>query len=311
MPEPVRVLLVALTYKRPKDLAELLPMLADQADRSGDDVTVLIVDNDPAAGAREQVAAFGRGVQYRHAAAPGIAAARNAALEASDPHDVLIFIDDDERPVDGWLDLLLGTWHETHPAAVIGPVVSRFAVEPDAWVRAGRFFDRRRLPTGTETAVAATNNLLLDLAFVREHGLRFDERFGLTGGSDTLFTRQLHAAGGRMVWNDEAVVTDVVPPQRVTRRWVLQRAFRSGNSWATTSVAIARSPLDRARTRLSLVAQGTPRLVAGVGAVGLGSVAGRLALRARGTRTAARGAGMLSGAFGVAYVEYKRPAPKA
>jgi succinoglycan biosynthesis protein ExoM len=307
MPEPVRVLLVALTYKRPQDLAELLPMLAGQADRAADDVHVLIVDNDPAAGARDQVAAFGRGVTYLHAETPGIAAARNAALEASDGFDLLVFIDDDERPVDGWLDLMLGTWHETRAQAVIGPVVSSFAVEPDEWVQAGRFFDRRRMPTGTETAVAATNNLLLDLAFVRANALRFDLRFGLTGGSDTLFTRQLHAAGGRMVWNDEAVVTDVVPPQRVTRRWVLQRAFRSGNSWATTSVAIARSPLHRASTRLSLLAQGTPRLIAGAGALGLGSVSRRLALRARGTRTAARGAGMLSGAFGVAYVEYKRP----
>lgn len=311
MSEPVRVLLVALTYKRPGDLAELLPMLVTQAEGAADDVTVLIVDNDPVAGARDQVEAFGRGVRYRHAATPGIAAARNAALEESGAFDLLLFIDDDERPVDGWLDRMLRTWHETRAQAVIGPVVSTFAVEPDSWVVAGRFFDRRRLPTGTETGVAATNNLLLDLAFVREHGLRFDERFGLTGGSDTLFTRQLHAAGGRMVWNDEAVVTDVVPPQRVTRRWVLQRAFRSGNSWATTSVAIARSPLARARTRLSLVAQGTPRVLAGAGAVGLGSVAGRLALRARGTRTVARGAGMISGAFGVAYVEYKRPRASA
>ena len=37
---------------------------------------------------------------------------------------------------------------------------------------AGRFFNRRRLPTGTEVDVAATNNLLLDLIQLHELGLR-------------------------------------------------------------------------------------------------------------------------------------------
>ena len=78
--------------------------------------------------------------------------------------------------------------------------------------------------------VAATNNLLLDLGRIRALGLEFDERFGLSGGSDTLFTRPLVARGGRMVWCDEAMVVDNVPAGRLTRDWVLRRALRSGNS---------------------------------------------------------------------------------
>ena len=92
--------------------------------------------------------------------------------------------------------------------------MSRFAETPDPWIAAGRFFDRRRLPTGTDLEVAATNNLLLDLAVVRRLGLRFDAAFGLSGGSDTLFTRELVASGERMVWCDEAIVYDIVPTDR-------------------------------------------------------------------------------------------------
>lgn len=304
--DALRVVVAALTFRRPEDLAALLPTLADQAERSPEDVSVLIVDNDPDAGAAGQVEAFGRGVRYRHAAQPGIAAARNAALDAAGDADLLVFIDDDERPVADWLDLLLTTYRGSRPAAVVGPVVSEYAVEPDAWVQAGRFFDRRRMPTGTETTVAATNNLLLDLAVVRAAGLRFDERFGLTGGSDTLFTRALHAAGGRLVWCDEAVVTDVVPANRVTREWVLRRAYRSGNSDALTSLALTRGAAQRALLRARLVGRGGVRVLGGSASLALGRLGRRLDLEARGRRTVARGAGMLAGTVGTAYVEYKR-----
>jgi glycosyltransferase involved in cell wall biosynthesis len=303
-----RVIIAALTYRRPDDLSELLPLLVAQAEEADQPTTVLIVDNDPAAGAKEQVESFGHDIRYAHAPEPGIAAARNVALEHAADQDVLVFIDDDERPVPQWLSLLLAEWRRTRPAAVIGPVVSEFAARPDAWVEAGRFFDRRRLPTGTEITVAATNNLLLDLAFVRQHGLRFDLRFGLTGGSDTLFTRQLHRAGGRMIWCDEAVVTDVVPAKRVTRQWVLQRAFRSGNSWATTSVVLAGAGAGaKLSTRARVVGQGVPRVIGGAARLAAGALLRRLDLRARGMRTIARGAGMISGSVGLAYMEYKRP----
>jgi len=302
----LRIVVAALTFRRPDDLAALLPALADQAGRSTDDVSVLIVDNDPDGGARGLVEAFGRGVRYHHAPEPGIAAARNAALDQAGDADLLVFIDDDERPVAQWLDLLVATYRRSRPAAVVGPVVSEYAVELDDWVKAGRFFDRRRMPTGTETSVAATNNLLLDLAFVRSIGLRFDLRFGIRGGSDTLFTRALHAAGGRLVWCDEAIVTDVVPAKRTTRAWVLQRAYRSGNGDALTSLALTPAASRRALLRARLVGRGGIRVLGGGASMLAGRVGRRLDLQARGRRTFARGAGMLAGTLGVAYEEYKR-----
>lgn len=302
------VLLAALTYRRPDDLAQLLPRLVQQAESVPDRVEILIVDNDPHAGARDQVTAFGSGVQYIHAAVPGIAAARNAALEAAADADLLVFIDDDERPVPNWLEDLLATWKRFDCAAVVGPVVSEFGAEPEEWVRAGRFFERRRLTTGTVTDVAATNNLLIELALVRSLGLRFDERFGLTGGSDTLFTKQLHAAGGTIVWCDEAIVLDIVPAERATRSWVLRRAYRTGNSWILTSLALEQSAAGRLRVRARLLAQGLARLAGGTAKATVGLLTRRLGLRAQGMRTAARGAGLVAGIAGGVYTEYRRAA---
>lgn len=304
-PTTLRVVVAMLTYRRPDDLAAALPAVLAQVAEVADDARLLVVDNDPDGSARALVEAAG--ADYRHEPHPGIAAARNAALSAADDADVLVFVDDDERPHDGWLAALLATYRAAGGAAcVVGPVVSTFEVPLDDWVVAGRFFDRRRLPTGTRVTVAATNNLLLDVAAVRTAGVRFDEAFGLSGGSDTLFTRRLAASGVPMVWCDEAVVTDVVPAERTTRAWVLHRATRSGNSASRCAVALAGSSAERAVVRGRCVAEGAVRVVAGAGRAAVGRVTRSAAHEARGLRTLARGRGMVSGALGRVVFDYAR-----
>ncbi|MFP7760262.1 glycosyltransferase family 2 protein [Marisediminicola sp. LYQ85] len=304
---PLTCVVAVLTYLRPVDLAELLPALVEQSAGAPATVTILVVDNDPAGGARHQVAALALdGVDYVHEPTPGIAAARNTALLTATSADVLVFIDDDERPTKGWLYRLLTLYLAEHPAAVIGPVVSEFGGELDPWIKAGRFFDRRRLPTGTTVTVAATNNLLLDMAVVRRLGLAFDLRFGISGGSDTLFTRQLANANAPMLWHDEAVVFDVVPPHRQTREWVLQRAFRSGNSWSGTALALETHPLRRFALRARLTAEGALRIAGGGAYLAVASLTRSLARNAQGHRMMRRGLGMAAGAWGHRYFEYRR-----
>jgi GT2 family glycosyltransferase len=309
-PATAQVVIAVLTYRRPHDLAELLPMLTDQADRHPGAVDILVVDNDPDAGAKDAVgaaaAAWQGRLRYAHEPRPGIAAARNRALEDSAGYGTLIFIDDDERPVESWLDDLLATYTRFPGPGVVGPVVSRFDVPLSDYVRAGAFFDRRRMPTGSTVTVAATNNLLLDLALVRSTGIAFDEAFGLSGGSDTLFTRRLVAAGGPLIWCDEAIVTDVVPAARSGRDWVLRRQLRSGNSWSRTELALATTRRARARTRLMLTVIGGVRVAGGAARLLLGTVTRSLRHRARGAKTLARGSGIVLGAYGYTYVEYRR-----
>lgn len=303
---PLQVAIGVLTFRRPDDLAALLPLLISEAQRSARQVSIVVVDNDPDASAADLSAAFGDLVRYVHEPTPGIAAARNRMLDEAALSDALIFIDDDERPIVGWLDLMMDTWEAHQSAAVVGPVVSEFSTEPDAWIRGGGFFSRRRLPTGTSVEVAATNNLLLDMREIQRLALRFDTEFGLSGGSDTLFTRMLSASGARLVWCDDAVVYDVVPAARLTREWVLQRYFRSGNTWSRTSVVLAQSRSERLIARVALTASGGARVLGGL-AVWLGGALGRsTAKHAGGMRTLNRGMGMVTGAWGYVYSEYRR-----
>jgi succinoglycan biosynthesis protein ExoM len=314
---PTTLTIAVLTYKRPDDLEAVVPLCVEQAratEAFGIRTRVLVVDNDPNASARDAVAKFadadadaaGVDVVYTHEPEPGIAAARNRALDASADDDLLVFLDDDERPSETWLTALLALREKEGPTAVVGPVISAYSITPDPWILAGRFFDRRRLPTGTEVDVAATNNLLLDLRDIRRFGLEFERSLGTIGRSDTVFTRRIVSNGGRMLWCDEAVVTDVVPPQRLTRQWVVQRAFSSGNGWSLTSLLLAPGRGLRLALRLRLTGKGLVRLAGGVARLVVGTVARSLGQRARGVRTIARGAGMVSGAWGHRYQEYRR-----
>src|SRR5689334_13154573 len=106
------VTIAVLTYRRPDDLAAILPMLVEQALRAPIPARVLVIDNDPGGGARahlETLIAGGQPIRYVHEPEPGIAAARNRAIDETLDADLLVFIDDDERPVDGWLQALLDT----------------------------------------------------------------------------------------------------------------------------------------------------------------------------------------------------------
>lgn len=306
------VTVAVVTYRRPDDLRAVLPMLLAQLADVDGHAEVLVVDNDPDGGAGNGGAAAvvaaraDRRVRYVHEPQPGIAAARNRALDESGAADVLVFIDDDERPVAGWLAALLATHRELRPAAVAGPVRSEFSSEPDPWIVAGGFFQRRALPTGTPVDRAATNNLLLDMRAVRDLGLRFDLRYGLTGGSDNLFTRQLTDRGGQLVWCAEAGVIDVVPAQRLTRSWVLRRAFRMGNGTALVERDVAGRGWPAVAVRARLLVAGMTRIVGGAARFLAGTVGGSLVQRAAGARNLARGAGLVAGAAGLSYSEYGR-----
>lgn len=302
-----RVVIAVLTYLRPEGLKQLLPLLIQQADDLPLETKVLVVDNDPEASGRSLVLSFGSEVlEYVNETRPGIAAARSRALKEAQGARFLAFIDDDEIPSTGWLGALLDTQRRTGAAAVVGPVVSEFEVKPEEWISRGGFFQRRRLQTGTEVSVAATNNLLLDLEQVSRLQVDFDPRFGLTGGEDTLFTRQIIQRGGKIIWCDEALVADVVPVSRSTRKWVLQRAFSSGNTWSQVSLELASSLPGRIGGHCRLLGAGCLRSLGGALRIAYGVATRSVADSAKGQRTLARGAGMLVGALGYSYQEYRR-----
>lgn len=314
------ICIAILTYRRPEGLSDLLTHLIDQAASvSGPDVElhVLVVDNDPEGTAADTLAAWRRThdpdatlltVRLVHETEPGIAAARNRALLESAESDLLVFIDDDETPSPAWLSTLLNTWRSTGADAVAGPVRPVYETRVAGWIRFGPFHDAPDLPDGATMSHAASGNLLLDRRTVARIGATFP-RIGTRGGEDSHFTHALTDAGAVIRWCADAVVTERVPAPRATASWVTRRSFGNGLSWAGILTERERGlggPSSTPR-RVATTALGAARVAAGVATVAHGVVtrsAGRTGL---GIHRAARGAGVMAGAWGWIYDEYARP----
>lgn len=310
IPPEVSVTVVVPTFHRPTDLDQLVPLLVERARAAAltnkFSVGILVVDNDPTGSARRVVNAFAdASLRYVIEPTPGISAVRNRAIDEVGT-GLLAFIDDDERPSEAWLADLLTVWSESRAALVAGRVVAEFEGPLLPWLAAGEFFRRRSLPTGTRLDVAAAGNLLIDLDQIIPLGVRFAGDLGLSGGEDTLFSRQLHQAGAVMVWCDTSVVVDMVPRSRMTRRWVLTRAWSHGNSTGLVELRLARGPVARGLSRIRSIVGGIARAMLGIARFSVGLVSGSRRHQARGLRMAFRGAGLISGALGFVYQEYRR-----
>lgn len=307
---PLRVAVAIPTFCRPEKLGELLAALPDRVAEVGEtaSIEVLVVDNDPAGSAERVVAQMSSTLPVRwiHEKSPGIACARNRALDEARDFDLLAFIDDDERPLPGWLIALIDTWLATRAAAVMGRVISVFDEEVDPWLLATGVFRRRERVTGSDVSVAAAGNLLLDLKQVRESAVRFDPAIGLAGGEDTLFSRQLVRSGRRMVWCNESRAEDFVPPERLTRAWAMKRAFNGGNIGVFVELSLASGRHSRLSVRIQGLFGGSARMTAGWTAHLWGRIRHDLVANARGLRTAHRGRGMFAASIGHRHLEYSR-----
>ena len=133
----------------------------------------------------------------------------------------------------------------------------------------------------------------------------FDDAFGLTGGEDVHFFLRASQAGLRIVASPDAVVTESISSGRANCGWLLQRAYRGGNSWVFAESDID----DRTATRLL-------RLLKALGHIALGGVKAVPSLclgkasYVRALRQMFAGLGMLSGLVGQRYYEYL-PSPPA
>lgn len=219
------------TFCRPAMLAQCLDSLLPQLEESMD---VLVVDNDPAASARELVRGYDNTrIGYVHEPRPGVVQARNRAARDSAGR-YLAFIDDDEIAGPGWVQALLRQAREGF-AASFGMVVPRFLgpVEPGL----ERLLDdlyRRDLVRPADSDISdswihvGTGNSLFDKQVCFSDSDPFSAHLNGTGGEDVWLVRSLVERGVPIRWNPEAVVEEQVPPERATLDYVRSRKFRQG-----------------------------------------------------------------------------------
>lgn len=223
------------TYRRESLVRALASIDAQVGMAEG--VRILIADNDEVPSAKAMVDALtGRWPRlYLHAPARNISIARNALLEASTA-DFIAWIDDDEIAEPNWLTALLAAIGD-HDAA-FGPVRALYPAEAPDWVHTADLHSTRAVDTANGVVTGYTSNALVRRASVGRE--RFLETLGRSGGEDTEFFTRLHRLGRRFVAAPQAVVVEPTAPDRLSLKWLSNRAFRAGQTHARAYIASGR-----------------------------------------------------------------------
>lgn len=297
-----RISVCILTRMREAGLARALEGVAKQRVPSCDfaQIRVIVVDNDPGRSGQAVCdrlrSTYPWLLDFALEPIVGIPHARNRALEmALATDDLIAFLDDDEVPSERWLAELLRVRREYSADVVFGPVEPYFPEPVPRWIERGGFFDREVYPTGTVRSIGWTNNVLISTSILRRSGIRFDEAYRFSGGSDNVFFRRVYQEGYRMVWADEALAAEWIPRSRATLKWLAMRHFRNG--------VLEGRRGSRVR-RLQATGIGVARIGFGAGCAVVFLPFGRH-LSAKAIRWASYGLGLVYGAAGWHFDEYR------
>jgi len=224
---PNRYLISIATYRRPTDLKRLLDSLAESLDARAD---IVVTDNDSNRSAHETVCCHPLAPTYLVETTPGIASARNRGLQYfTEKYFAVIFLDDDEWVSPTWFSELTSFLEGSAADVVQGPVHTELPPDAGAWVHRGGFYQRRTRASGTILPSAATNNTAMRYdAWVAAGRPSFDTAFSETGGSDWDLFWGVRKSGAHIVYCAEAVVSEDVPPSRLSVSWLRQRYIRNG-----------------------------------------------------------------------------------
>lgn len=223
------------TYKRNSLLEQLIQSLKKLNTDGSFTYRIIVIDNDSFRGAQSIVEKHMSDspvpIFYDCEPEQNIALTRNRAVRnAKKDADYLAFIDDDEIPETDWLILMYNTLSNYNAKAVFAPVKPKFEQPPPSWLRKGNLLDRVSFPTGTQiksTLHTRTGNVLMNMCLLEDLS-PFNPVYGKSGGEDVDFFRRKLTTGCIFVWCNESVVYEHVPPERMTRKYLLVRALLRG-----------------------------------------------------------------------------------
>lgn len=157
-----------------------------------------------------------------------IATGRNILLNAS-RYRLIAFLDDDEYPCADWLIHLVAIMKKCNAAVVAGPVPVIFHASAPRWVHHVDLHNVNGRSNAHPIENTGTGNVLLNMQVIGE--LRFDEKFGKSGGSDTDFFLRVRANGGVIYWASEAIAYEDIPESRSTASYLIHRFIKQGENY--------------------------------------------------------------------------------
>ena len=221
------------TFKRPELLRKLIQSLFDQKKIDDIILEIIIVDNDKERSAKEIVAEFSdtSSITISDYEQPiqNISLTRNMALDMSSGNYIAV-IDDDETADQYWIRNLIDAAVKFNADAVFGYVLPVFDPSIPQWKKQREIYFLPLGKTGDPPLFCYTTNCLIKADKVNKINLRFDSKYGLTGGEDSVFFDLLSKYQAKYVVCREAISYEVVPQYRTELKFICNRYFQKGNN---------------------------------------------------------------------------------
>lgn len=227
------------TFRRVDGLLNAVESIFSQQDVP--EFELVIVDNDPDGSAMDTARSFSEKapshitIIARHEKQPGVATARNTAMEATSA-DLLAFLDDDQTADSLWLKHLLENFKQHGAASIFCPTKT---VLPEGVKQHHAYFEKffARDYTAKDGYIPdyfGIGNSLLDRRQTVELDPLFDVRTDESGGEDDVLYGSLQKLGKRFSWTNSAIAYEHVPASRARLSYTLRRAFAYGQGPVST-----------------------------------------------------------------------------
>lgn len=217
------------TFKRPVILKQCLLAIGQLNLPAGISTIIIVVDND-----RDQTSGevckeispgLAQALHYYVEPDRGLCSVRNCLLQKAMQHqaDLIAFMHDDEMPHKDWLINIYNGLIGYSVDIATGPVVPTKEVTPP-----NKFEQGQKYKTGMPPRYISTNNVIFKKRLVSELGLTFDPYYNFIGGEDFDYFARARKLGCSSVWINEAVIYEIILPERETFKYKVFRHYTGG-----------------------------------------------------------------------------------
>lgn len=230
------VCLTCCTCKRPKMLEKSLNSIKELIIPQNIRVEILVVDNDSEKSAEKTVEKIKQElnipIHYKIEIERGISNARNKALEEvlelGASH--ILFFDDDEILDRNCLIEHINLYQNNKDTVIsTGPTINKFIDKLPSYITKHLVFKQKTSKrTGQIIDHSACGNVFFPVSLIKDYNLRFSKEYTFMGGEDGDFFKRAFALGFTIVWNNEAVIYEMVSKSRGNINWILKKCYYNG-----------------------------------------------------------------------------------